>query len=81
MEPASFMELAFKGFSSKQKEATWLFSKVAAGSVVVRVRCTRRFVGNAKKNVRFLSSRARIVPFIARNALQNVKMAVAKQEF
>jgi len=78
---ASSRKLEFIDVSSKQKEATWLFSKVAADSVVGPVRCTKRFVGNVKRNVRFPSSLARIVPFIARNALRSGKTAVAKQDF
>jgi len=43
-----------------------------------RERCTKRFVQIASKSVKFLLSPEEIVQFIAKNAIQNEKIAVVK---
>ena len=59
-----------------KKEAVWLFK---ADMTRARERCTKRFVRNVKKNVKFLLSPEETVQFTAKNAIQNEKIAAVKR--
>lgn len=60
------------------KGVVWDFRMAEAGSAEGRERCIKRFARNAKRNAKFLSSRAQIVRYIAKNVSQSVKTAAVK---
>lgn len=76
--PAGVLRGWNAAFLKTNKEETWDFNKVAvlAG---VREKCTRRIARIAKRNAKFLSSRAWIVPFIARSVLRNARKAAVNR--
>jgi hypothetical protein len=56
-------------------EIPWVFKVVMTE---VQERCTKRFVPIAKKSAKFLSSRKKIVQFIARIVFQSIRITVVK---
>ena len=59
-----------------KKEITWLFK---TGMTEVQGRCTKLFVQIAKKSAKFLLSPEGTVPFTAKNAIQNEKIAAVNR--
>ncbi len=62
-----------------KKEVTWLINEVMVDSTDGPGKCTRRFAQTAAKNVRFLSSLAATVRYIARNAFQSARTKGVKR--
>jgi len=75
----------FKNNSTKTackqaRSETWDFNKVVDLAVVGREKCIKRLAPSAKKNAKFLLSRAGTVLYTAKNVSQNARKAAAKSE-
>jgi hypothetical protein len=66
-------------YKRSKKEEAWHINKVvAADSVAVPGRCTRRFAENVKKNAKCLLNPEKIVRYIAKIVIPNVKTKAVK---